>query len=546
MSIIERAKAAIAGALGAAPAPSGETSRSRIGSAYMRGGRHVTFAGWRPPLREPQVDISSAWDSAAARVVDAIHNSGWLAGAIEQAVANTVGTGLRLKTSPESSLFGMSGADARAWGRTVEARFGLWAERKEECDVQGLRSFGELQAAAFRSWLAMGEVLAGIPYKKAEWNTSGTKVRLLMPSRLKRKTSTIERLVDGVYTDPDGLPVAYLTTRKNQFQYEEDVVVRARDRMGRPNVIHVFTGLPETHRGISPMVPALQVARQFDQLSDATLTAAILQTLFAATITGDAPTEETIEGLMAAQEFAQFKAGGGSAMEAFMLATGAYYDGTTFDTSINGRVAHLFPGQKLEFQTAQVPGIAFEAFVKMILRELARCLGMLYESATGDYQGATYASLNAGTAEVYKVTQARRKSILVPFVQPVYEAWLEEEIFEGRIAFPGGYAAFMANRAAACRAEWFGTPRPQGDDLKLAKSHEVWKRLGVMSDQMIANDLGVDIEDVYEQRAREAELREEYNLPDAILQAANGGTVPGADGEAASDDEPDPDAPVNT
>jgi len=521
-------------------------SAPRPSSAYMRGGRHITFAGWRPPLREPQVDIREAWDTAAARVIDAVHNSGWLSGAIDQAIANTVGTGLRLKISPENSLFGMSPADARAWGRDVEARFGLWADRKEECDVQALRTFGEMQGAAFRSWLAMGEILAGLPYKKSPWNTSGTKVRLLMPNRLKRKTSEMERLVDGVYTDADGMPVAYLATRKNRFQYEEDYVVRARDAQGRPNVIHVFTGLPETHRGISPMVPALQVARQFDQLSDATLTAALLQTLFAATISGEAPTEETIEGLMAPQEFAQFKAGGGSVMEAFMLATGAYYDGTTFDTSINGRVAHLFPGQALDFKTAQTPGIQYEAFVKMILRELARCLGMLYESATGDYSGATYASLNAGTAEVYKVTQARRKNILVPFCQPIYEAWLEEEIFEGRIPFPGGYQAFVANRAAACRAEWFGTPRPQGDDLKLAKAHEVWKRLGVVSDQMIANDLGVDIEDVYEQRAREQELREEYGLPDAQMMTAQGGAA--GDPAAAQDEEdsPDPDAPVTT
>ncbi len=533
MKVIDKLLGAVGlrgGAAMPAPAP-------RPSSAYMRGGRNLVFANWRPAVRESQTDISVAWDQAAARVTDAIHNSGWLAGAIEQAVANTVGTGLRLKVAPENSLFGMAPAEARAWGRMVEARFGLWADRKDECDIRAMLTFGEMQAAGFKSWLATGEVLAGLPYRKQPWNTSGTKVRLLSPARLKRQTSAFERLVDGVYTDTEGMPLAYLTTRKTPHGFTEDYRVAARDRMGRPNVVHVFTGLPETHRGISPMVPALQVARQFDQLSDATLTAAILQTMFAATITGEAPTEETVEGLMSPQEFAQFKAGGGSTMEAFMLANSAYYDGTTFDTSINGRVAHLFPGQQLDFKTVQAPGIQFEAYVKMILRELCRCLGMLYESGTGDYTSATYASLNAGTAEVYKVTQARRKAILVPFVQPVYEAWLEEEIFDGRIPFPGGYEAFLANRAAACRAEWFGTPRPQGDDLKLAKAHEVWRRLGVVSDQMIANDLGVDIEDVYEQRAREAELRAEYNLPEPEMMAANGGTA----GGAAEDDPPDPD-----
>ena len=511
----------------------------RPSSSYMRGGRNLVFAGWRPPLRDHQDDISNAWDGAAARALDAIHNSGWLAGAIEQAVANTVGEGLRLKASPENALFGMSEASARAWARDVETRFGLWSSRPQECDIQGMKTLGQMQDGAFRTWLAMGEALVELPYKKRPWNVSGTKVRLLSPHRIKRKTDQLERLVNGVYTDADGMPIAYLAYRKDLYQYEQEYVVRARDSMGRPNVVHVFTGMPETHRGISPMTPALQVARQFDQLSDATLTAAILQTMFAATITGDAPTEEVVEGLLSPQEFAQFKASGGSPMEAFMMATGAFYDGTTFDTSINGRVAHLFPGQQLDFKTAQVPGIAFEAFVKMILRELARCLGMLYESATGDYTGATYASLNAGTAEIYKVTKNRRANILVPIVQPIYEAWLEEEIAEGRIGFPGGYAGFISNRAAACRAEWFGTPRPQGDDLKLAKAHEIWKRLGIMSDQMIANDLGVDIEDVYAQRSREMAMRSEYGLPEPELMAANGGTA--AQGGDDDNDEAEPD-----
>jgi len=52
----------------------------------------------------------------------------------------------------------------------------------------------------------------------------------------------------------------------------------------------------------------LQVARQFDQLSDATLTAAILQTVFAASITSDEPTEEVLSGLLTPQEQARLSA----------------------------------------------------------------------------------------------------------------------------------------------------------------------------------------------------------------------------------------------
>jgi capsid protein len=73
---------------------------------------------------------------------------------------------------------------------------------------------------------------------------------------------------------------------------------------------------------------------------------------------------------------------------------------------------------------------------------------------------------------------------------------------------PGGFYGFLANRQAASRAEWRGPPKPQADDLKTQKAHEGYKRMGVMSDEMICNDLGVDVEDVYRQRAHEKKLRE--------------------------------------
>ena len=46
----------------------------------------------------------------------------------------------------------------------------------------------------------------------------------------------------------------------------------------------------------------------------------------------------------------------------------------------------------------------------------------------------------------------------------------------------------------------------------MAKAHEIWCRLGVMTDAAIAEDLGHDIEDVYAQRAREKALRATYGL----------------------------------
>ncbi|CUH60242.1 phage portal protein [Thalassobacter stenotrophicus] len=544
MSIISKVRDLLVGQNLTAPADSGDAA-PRHGSQYMRGGRGVTFSGWRPALRESQDDISEAWDDAAARVADLIHNSGWLAGAVDQAVANTVGTGLRLKALPENETFGMSSTEASNWSKTVERRFELWARSAQECDIQGMRTFGQMQSAAFRSWLISGEILAELPFRRRSWNTYGTKVRLLPPHRLSRKTENLARLVNGVYLDADGMPVGYLAIRKDMFKYDVEYDVRARDRAGRPRVIHVFDGLPGTHRGISPMTPALQVARQFDQLADATLMASIVQTLFAVTITSDEPTEEVLAGLLTPQEQAQMSAQGVAPMEAYIDMVAGYYEGSSLNVGINGRLAHLFPGQELKFHTSNQPSSDYKDFSMHLLRELARCLGLTYESATGDNNGATYSSLQAATTEIFAITKARRQNIVAPFCQPVYEAWLEEEIASGRIAFPGGYQAFLANRAAACRAEWLGAARPTTDDLKKAKAHEVWKRLGVMSDAMICNDIGVDVDDVYQQISQERDMRQEYRLPDPMLMGAAGGALEAPDG-AEADEGPEGDAEDDT
>lgn len=512
---------------------------ARPSANYMRGGRNVTMAGWRPALRDTQDDISSSWDAAAARTTDLFQNSGWIAGMVEQAVANTVGSGLRLLPKPENSLFGMSDADARAWAKMVASRWEMYARSAQECDIEGQRNHGKMQAAAFRSWLGTGEILAELPWRRRPWNRYGSKIRIMPPHRLSRRSDTMRKLVNGVYLDNDGMPIGYLATRKDDPYGNLEYDVRARDSAGRARIIHSFDGLPGTYRGISPLTPALQVARQFDQLSDATLMAAIVKQLFAVTIEGDAPTDEILQGMLTPQEYNKAMSdqnGGGPFME-YLDMVGGFYDASTIDVGVNGRLAHMFPGQEMKMVTAQVPGSDYKDYSGHLLREICRCLGMTYTSGTGDFAGATYNSTRMENTGIFEVTQMRRKNVVAPFCQATYEAWLDEEISDHGLPFPGGYDNFLANRVAACRAEWRGSPRPEADPLKQAKAHEIWRRLGVMSDEMIASDLGVDIEDVYAARAAEMELRKSYKLPEPEMMSAFGGAPvkPGGsdDGEDA-------------
>lgn len=510
-------------------------------SAYMRDGRGTIFSRWLPGLRSAQDDVAMSWEQATARTIDLAHNNGWIAGMIDQATANTVGLGLRLRAMPENDLFGMDEDAAQEWRKTVEARWELWSENPLECDIEGTRTIPQMQEAAFKHWIATGEILAEMTWRRRPQSASRTKVRLLSSTRLVNRTDTMRRIYSGVRCNADNMPIAYLARQDDPFLGIMEHEVAARDPAGRPRVIHVFQGAPGQRRGITIVIPVLKVAKQFDQLADATMMASLIQSIFAASVESEGPTEDVLRTLLGPQEHARALAEGMSPFDAWFEAQAGWSEAHPIDLGVAGRIAHLFPGEKLEFHSPEPPQTAYKDFSLHLLREMARCLGLTYESATGDYEGATYTSVRMAVNEIYAITKARRKFIVAPFLQPIYEAWLEEEIARELIPFPGGYARFLDNRAAACRAGWAGSPKPIADDLKSAKAAEVYQSMGVVSDQMVADDLGVDIEDVYAQRARELKLRKRYGLPENKTVATIDNQAAANEVKAKADEEIDDD-----
>lgn len=486
-----------------------------FGGGYMRGEQSPTFSSWAPTVRDPSDMVRAAYVRAAGRANDLIVNSGWLTGGIEQAVANTVGTGLRLSCLPDAEALGWTEDEATEWGDKVEDRFSFWCDDPRECDIEGRRTFGQMQAAAFRSWFGPGEIVSENAWKLRPGCVSGTKVRLIPAHRLAQRSSS-PRLVQGVQMDADWMPLSYWFWRREfPSGADREIEIPACDRTGRPRINHIFDGVPGMFRGISPLVSAIETARKFDQLSQSTLTQNLVRAVFAAVITSDEPTDEVLQGLLTAKEWARLKSEGGCAFDLWAgMQEGWYHSNPTLNLGEHGRIAHMFPGQKLEFLSNLEGADNYKELAYMYLREIYRCLGLTFESGTGDYSGATYSSVRSATGEIFAITNYRRKNIVSPFCASHYRAWLEEEIAFGRIPFPGGLAGFWRNRAAATRHEWVGSPMPQADALKAQKAHEGYRAMGVMTDETICNDLGTSVRDVYKTRAREMRMRKKFGLPE--------------------------------
>lgn len=500
-----------------------EVARPKTSAAYMRGETGPTFSGWRPALRESRDDVRSAWRMAAARAVDLIQNSGFISGIVDQSAANVVGTGLRLNLTPDADALGMTKGEAQGWARRVESRFALWARTPQEVDAESRRSFGAMQVAAYKHWMALGEAVATVPWLRRPGRMFGTKIRLIPAHQITQDSDDIKRLTHGVYLDTLGAPVAYALKQKSIGGTETTVRVDARDDVGRPVIIHTFDGPVGAVRGITPFVPVLQTVKQFGQLGDATLVNAIIHAVFAATIEGDFPTTEILRALQSPQEQAMADQ---SPVDAWFEGRSGWYQNTHVDLGVAGKFVHLYPGQKLNFHGAQTPSPDYEKFAGFLLREIARCAGMTFESATGDYRQATYSSIRMATADIYPLSLQRRAQIIAPFCQSGFEAWLEEDIRAGNTPFPGGIDGFLENRTAACLAEWRGTGKPQADDKKTAEAHRIWKEMGVITDEMICGDLGLDVEDVYDVRVRERQMRQERGLPDFQPRGSNAPAEP--------------------
>lgn len=489
-------------------------------AGYMKSGVSTFMFRWNPALRDEKDHVREAWSAAAARATDTIQNSGWIAGGINSACGQTIGAGLRLNCRPDTTVVKFDGLtddagspiDEDGWARFVERRWEAWSNNPRECDARGRQTIAQMTWAAFKTWFATGEMLATIPhYEEEEGVTSSTKVLLVPPHRLSQTTNPMTRTYQGIEMDARGRPYAYVFRMTTREGVEQDVRILARDGIGRPQVVHIFDGLPTQVRGITPLVPALQVVKQFDQLSNSTLMAALIQTIFAATVESDAPTSDILNALSSGDT-----QGVGGDLESFLAARMGWSTGQTLDLGpeAQSKIAHLFPGEKLKFNRSEHPNTVYEQFAMFLLREIAKTMGVTVEQLTGNYTGVTYTGVRMSSSDIWQLVLHRRNNLVGRFLQMIYEAWLEEEVETGRIKFPGGFENFVRFRTAACRAVWRGPPKPQADDLKAAKTHLIYREMGVMTDEMIAADLGQEISDVYQQRAREKTLRAKWGVDD--------------------------------
>lgn len=215
------------------------------------------------------------------------------------------------------------------------------------------------------------------------------------------------------------------------------------------------------------------------------------------------------------------------------------YEGDGVDESGN-RVSEATPGAFEDIGTKEFvpydpkyPNEQFDPFTKAMIRLIASGLGVSYQTLSGDLSETSYASGRQGLLEERETYKTVQSLVSEMFLDRVYAEWLMMSMMVGRLNLP------MAKFAKFNAPKWTGRRWSWVDPLKDVQSAKEQVDAGFKSATQVVNEMGGDLEDVYQEMADEKALAKKYGLELNFGGKTAGALAPG-NAPDETDDEPMP------
>lgn len=412
------------------------------------------------------------------------------AAAINTTRTKSVGPGLYCKPAIDYKTLGISENEAVKWQMKTEAEFRLWAESKD-CDALGVNNFYELEQLALMSWLMSGDVFALLKrYDPTVLQPYTLRIHLIEADRIStpdrahypfgpditngENENNHNKIYDGVEVNSNGKVVAYYISNN----YPNELIDREPQKWtrveavgkltGLPNILQVFNAeRPEQYRGVSYLAPIIEVALQERRYTEASLTAAIIQTYLTAWIIINSPNPSdnplNKEGEDPTPNVADDEQSMGP-----------------------GNILHLQDGEDVRFGNPNIPVAGFLDFMKTLHTMVGAALEIPYDVLLKEFN-ASYSASKGALEEASQTITMRRSWFVADFCQPIYEVWLAEAVATGRINAPGFWSDPLL-RKAWCGARWDGPSQIHLDPLKEARANEIQVRHAWKSNEQITRE----------------------------------------------------------
>jgi len=380
-----------------------QVAREQLARAYEGANRRD---GWAPRRSGASANTDHMADAAELRTRARflVQNVPYIARAIEQLVAHTIGTGI----APRSL------AEPEAKRKRIDALWDAWAE---VADADGQTDLYGLQARAYRAMEVDGEVLLRLrPRARADGLPVPLQIQVLEIDWLDgSKNGTVggNTIVNGIEYDALGRITAYWLYDKHPG---EIVSLRSSGAYSKPvpagRIIHLFNAeRPGQGRGFSRLAPVIATVRDLSLYEDAELARKNLETRLSVLASGD------ISGLQGQPEEGADKPG-----ELGQLASGGI---TQIPVGMNLTV----------IEPKAAPG--YVDYVKERKHVIAAGMGVTYEMMTGDMAETNFSSARVGQNDFRRSVEQRQWLLLVPALcQRIRRAWFDAAVMSEALS-PG-------------------------------------------------------------------------------------------------------------
>lgn len=470
--------------------------------AYTGASRQRTATKtYLPVIGSANADTIDSLETLRARSRDLVRNNPIACGAIENDVANVVGTGLRLQSQVDGGALELSDQQAAVIKSEIEREWAVWSE-SFECDWERQSQFVDLQELVLRQVLENGDVFALLPYRQRPGEAYGLKLQLVEADRVDNPSSVrdTEQIAGGVERDAVGEVVAYHINRHHpgsiDYKTNDYSRYRAFGGNGQPKVLHLFfKKRPSQNRGVPVLAPVIESLKQLGDFTEGELQSAVISSLFTVAIT-------TADGM---------------GLDGVDVDDphGSEYPNNPNNNKVKlgtGNVLGLAPGEDVRIINSSRPSAQFEPFFRAICVQIGMALNVPVEVLLKQFN-SSYSASRAALLEAWRHYLKSRDWLVRHFCQPVFELWLTEAVASGRVNAPGYLGGDPAIRKAYAAAKWVGPAQGQIDELKETNAAILRVDNGFSTlENEVAGKQGGDWEDVLRQRAREKAVIAELDL----------------------------------
>lgn len=457
-----------------------------------------SLSEWKPLGSDADTDLLPDLPTLRRNSRDLIRNAPLAGGAINTVCTSVVGPGLQLRPEIDNEILGLSDEQAIEWEKKALRLWELWANSRD-CDITRVQTFTEIQDLVFRSTLESGDVFTLLPNKKFKGSIFGLKVQIVEADRVENKDFGSDTSIQagGIKMDTNGAPIEYHILKhhpgsNNAADRSGWDIPAFGARTGRRNVLHHFRRLrPGQTRGVPYLAPVIESLKQLSRYTEAELMAAVVSGMFTVFLKTEG--DEELDVFEPSSE-----TGGTASDEDFKLG--------------NGAMVQLGSNDSIETANPGRPNSGFDPFVMSVLRQVGVLLEIPYEVLIKHFT-KSYSAAKASLNEAGKFYLVRRTWLSISFCQPVYEAFTDEQVSEGRLAAPG-YFADPITRAAYLGSRWIGRPlqglldpKKENEADALAEDRG-WKT----AEQNTIEKTGGNWLKNHKQRVKEVKMRKEDGL----------------------------------